>query len=156
MPGPRSATSSTTLPSAARVVTSTGGAPYAIALSTRFATSRENAVGRSGTAGTAPAAKRTSLPAAHVAVDAGCDDRVRVARLDGGVLVRPREFEELADDPVHFLDVVDHAGARRVVARLHLDAEAQPRERRAQVVRDPREQQRAVLLQLPQVARSSG
>ena len=42
-------------------------------------------------------------------------------------------------------------GARRLVARLHLDAEPQPRERRAQVVRDAGEQQRAVLLELAQV-----
>ena len=37
----------------------------------------------------------------------------------------------------------------------HLDAEPQPRERRAQVVRDAGEQQRAIVLDLAQVARSS-
>jgi hypothetical protein len=52
---------------------------------------------------------------------------------------------------VHFLDVGDHARSRRLVARLHLDAEAQPlAERCAQIVRNAREQQRAVALDLAQ------
>ena len=63
-----------------------------------------------------------------------------------------REVEELADDPVHLLDVGDHAGTRRGVAGVELDAEAQSRQRRAQVVRNAREQYRAVALDLAQVA----
>ena len=40
----------------------------------------------------------------------------------------------------------------RLVARSHLDAQAQARERRAQVVRDAGQQHGAILLDLPQVA----
>ena len=46
----------------------------------------------------------------------------------------------------------DHAGARGFVGVAQLDAETQPRERRAQVVRDAGQQHRAVALDLAQVA----
>jgi len=62
-------------------------------------------------------------------------------------------FEELADDPVHLLDVGRHPGARRLVLLRHLDPEPQARERRPQVVRNAGEQQRPVLLELLQVRR---
>src|SRR5438034_8854 len=63
IPGPRSATSSTTDPFAYRVVISTGGAPCRSALSTRLVTRRRNAIARSGNCTGSPRAKRTSCPA---------------------------------------------------------------------------------------------
>jgi hypothetical protein len=64
-----------------------------------------------------------------------------------------REVDELVDDRVHVVEVLDHrALRRRVDPRLqHLGLQAQPRERRAQVVRDPGEERRALALLLLQV-----
>ena len=73
---------------------------------------------------------RTAVKGTGVTVE------TRDISLAGRILAGARELQELADDPVHLLDVVDHAGARRVVASTHLDAEAQARERCPQVVRD--------------------
>ncbi len=64
-----------------------------------------------------------------------------------------REIEELADDAVHLLDVRGHAGLELDVGVRHLQPEPQARERRAQVVRHTREDERAVVLEPPQVAR---
>jgi hypothetical protein len=61
------------------------------------------------------------------------------------------KIEKLADDLVHFGDVVDHSLFHRLIVYAHLQTEAQTRERRAQVVRDAGQQQRAVVLQLPQI-----
>ena len=93
------------------------------------------------------------LARARVAVDARADDRVEVGRLERRGRITAREVQELSDDPVHLVDVRDHAGAQRLVGEPHLDAEPQPGERRAQVVGDAGQQQRAVLLDPRQVAR---
>ena len=77
IPGPRSATSSTKRPSIAAVETSTGGAPYASALSIRLATSREYAVGRNGTGGDVAGREADVAARSCVAVDARGDDRRR-------------------------------------------------------------------------------
>ena len=88
---------------------------------------------------------------ACIALDACRNEGRGVGRLECRVAIRAREFQELTDDAVHFLDVGDHAGQRGVVARFHLDAEPQSRERCAKVVRDTGQQQRAILLELAQV-----
>ena len=119
-------------------------------MSRRFATSREKAVDRSGTNGHGTGRETHVVATTNVTLDGRPNDVVQVGALDTRLLVRSREVEKLADDPVHLVDVVDHAGTRRFVARLHFDAEPQPRERRAQVVRNAGEQDRTVVLELAQ------
>ena len=112
--------------------------------------------------------------AAHVGL-VGFDHRARrepradldaiLARHAGGDFLRDRRqidglglalrragvVDEGRDDAIHLLDVVDHRVLGRLVGRAHLGFEPQPRERRAQVVRDTREHQRAVGLELLEV-----
>ena len=94
---------------------------------------------------------------AHVAAGAPVtcnhrgDDVSGVAHLRLRFVPVASEVEELTDDPVHLLDIVDHALMRVIVRCADLDAEAQSRQRRAQVVRYPGKQNRAVLLDLTQV-----
>ena len=88
---------------------------------------------------------------ALLALDHRRDDVAGVVRVQRCLTPVASEVEELTDDPVHRLDVVDHALPCLFVVRFDLDAEAQPRERCAQVVRNAGEEQRAILLDLPQV-----
>ncbi len=91
------------------------------------------------------------MPGAPVTLDHGRDDLVGIVPCQRCVPRVAREIEELANDAIHLLDVVDHALACPLVARLYLDAQAQPRQRRAQIMRDAGQEQGAVLLDLPQV-----
>ena len=67
--------------------------------------------------------------------------------LHGFAAVGSGKVEELPDDAIHFLDVRCHAVLHLRVTSAHLDAEPQARERRAQIVRDPGQNQRAVLVE---------
>ena len=64
-----------------------------------------------------------------------------------------RVVHELVDDRVELFDVQRHVALRFLVGHAHLGFQAQPRQRRAQVVRDAGQHHRAVFLHLGQLAR---
>ena len=64
-----------------------------------------------------------------------------------------REIEELADDGIDLVDVGDHRVARLGIGAAHLEREAQPRQRRPQVMRDAGEHHGTIALHALQVRR---
>ena len=62
-----------------------------------------------------------------------------------------RKIEKLADDLVHFVDVDRKRFTLGGIAADHLQSQAKPRERRAQIVRNARKHHRAVALEPRQV-----
>ena len=68
-------------------------------------------------------------------------------------VVGARVVEKLVDDGVDLVDVGRHVFARLLVGHAHFGFQPQPRQRRAQVVRDAGEHERAVLLDLREALR---
>src|SRR5256886_14130140 len=65
-------------------------------------------------------------------------DRGEIGALHGLAAVGPRKIEELVDGAVHLLDIGGHSLPQLRLGSAHLQSQPQPRERRAQVVRDAR------------------
>src|SRR5216117_2584960 len=80
-------------------------------------------------------------------------DRREIGALRRLASVGPRKIEELVDGAVHLLDIRGHSLPQLRVGPAHLQAQPQPGERRAQVVRNARENQGAVGVQPREVLR---
>ena len=154
MPGPRSATSSTMSPSprARRHVHRRRAVGDRVVDQVRDE-ARECRRAQRHVIGSVPGAKRTSSPARAYRSTL---EPTMALRSDGSRAASVVRRANSRNWPmIRSISSMSSTmpAARGLVARLHLDAEPQPRERRAQVVRDAGEQQRAVLLELAQVGR---
>ena len=126
----------------------TGGRPYSRAFCTRFSSTCRTAVDRKQ-ARVGRTRLKTQTLIARVDRKRLAHDLIERRARGCFAIARTGVMQELADHPVHLLDVGDDlTRERRIVLVEEFDRDAQSGERRAQIVRDAAQHELALLIEL--------